>query len=242
MTIYLYIKTHTKTGLKYLGKTTKDPYTYLGSGVNWKKHLKENGKEHTTEIIAECESNIELNKLGRYYSELHNVVESEDWANIIPETGGGSCGPEAAHKISIKLKGKKKPPRTNEHKINASNCQKGIAKPRTSEGLKRYFDSNPDRTEMLERVAKSLKIWYENNPEKSSKKAQKTWDTRYANQYEKYKEAINLIKLGKGYKTIKKLCGICLRKKSIKSLRDKSHRIYELFPEFKEIWNIHKDE
>ena len=27
---YIYIKQHLKTGLKYLGKTVKDPYKYLG--------------------------------------------------------------------------------------------------------------------------------------------------------------------------------------------------------------------
>ena len=37
--IYLYKKTHNKTGLKYLGKTiSKDPYTYSGSGVYWTRH------------------------------------------------------------------------------------------------------------------------------------------------------------------------------------------------------------
>ena len=56
MTIYLYVKTHNKTGLKYLGKTSKNPHSYLGSGVDWKTHLKENGIEHFTEIIKECNS------------------------------------------------------------------------------------------------------------------------------------------------------------------------------------------
>jgi len=33
MTIYLYKKTHNVTGLQYLGKTTRNPFTYKGSGV-----------------------------------------------------------------------------------------------------------------------------------------------------------------------------------------------------------------
>ena len=70
MTIYLYVKTHNKTGLKYLGKTSKNPHTYLGSGVDWKVHLKEYGLDHTTEIIKECQDNQELNHWGRYYSNL----------------------------------------------------------------------------------------------------------------------------------------------------------------------------
>jgi hypothetical protein len=41
MTIYLYVKTHNNTGMKYLGKTTKpDPHKYPGSGKRWTRHLK----------------------------------------------------------------------------------------------------------------------------------------------------------------------------------------------------------
>ena len=44
MPIYtLYVKTHNKTGLKYLGRTTQDPYKYKGSGTYWRSHLKKHG-------------------------------------------------------------------------------------------------------------------------------------------------------------------------------------------------------
>ena len=96
MTIYyLYVKTHNITGLKYLGKTTKDPYKYLGSGIDWCKHLKQYGKNITTEIIKVCETHEEFSYWGRYYSKLWNIVCGQDdfgnriWANRIPETGGG---------------------------------------------------------------------------------------------------------------------------------------------------------
>jgi hypothetical protein len=103
MTIYLYVKTHNKTGLKYLGKTTsKNPHKYKGSGADWKTHLKEYGADYTTEIIKECQTNEELNQWGRYYSKLWNVVESTDWANRIPETGGGvGMPPELASKYAL---------------------------------------------------------------------------------------------------------------------------------------------
>jgi hypothetical protein len=95
---YLYIKTHNKTGLKYLGKTTaKNPHEYLGSGIDWKIHLKEHGRNFTTEILRECSSNEELAQYGRFYSNLWNVAKSPEWANRIPETGGGpgwKCGDE----------------------------------------------------------------------------------------------------------------------------------------------------
>lgn len=95
MTIYLMVKTHQKTGLKYLCKTTRNPFTYNGSGVDWRRHLKQYGFEHDTEIIMECADQTELYYWGSYYSKLWNVVNGVDdfgnkiWANKIPETGGG---------------------------------------------------------------------------------------------------------------------------------------------------------
>ena len=39
-TAKLYLKTHNKTGMKYLGITTGDPInSYKGSGAEWKKHI-----------------------------------------------------------------------------------------------------------------------------------------------------------------------------------------------------------
>jgi hypothetical protein len=101
-----------KTGLKYLCKTTRNPYTYNGSGVDWKIYLRNYGTAHTTEIIRECHSKEELNIWGRYYSRLWNVVGAMDdfgnkiWANKIPETGGGGLtgadNPMADPKIKAK--------------------------------------------------------------------------------------------------------------------------------------------
>lgn len=91
MSIYtLYVKTHNKTGKKYLGQTkSKDPHKYKGSGIYWNNHCKVHGYDYTTEIIRECQSKSELKEWGIYYSELWNIVESEEWANLKPETGEG---------------------------------------------------------------------------------------------------------------------------------------------------------
>lgn len=89
MTIYLYKKTHNKTGLQYLGKTKLDPLKYRGSGKDWEPHIKEHGYDVTTEILRECLTKEELSYWGRYYSKLWNVVDDPNWANRIPETGGG---------------------------------------------------------------------------------------------------------------------------------------------------------
>lgn len=64
MTIYLYKKTHKDTGLKYLGKTiAKDPYSYLGSGVYWTRHLESHGNNVETEILRECSIEEKLGNL-----------------------------------------------------------------------------------------------------------------------------------------------------------------------------------
>lgn len=94
MHIYLYVKTHKKTGLKYFGKTTrKDPHKYTGSGKVWKEHLKEYGYDYETEIIFESADELKVKEQGIYYSKLWNIVKSVEWANLKIETGiGGWSG------------------------------------------------------------------------------------------------------------------------------------------------------
>ena len=102
MTIYLYKKTHKVTGLNYLGKTiSKDPYSYTGSGVYWRRHLELHGNQVETEILRECKDETELKHWGQYYSALWNVVESKEWANLIEEAGpGGYWSQESKNKLS----------------------------------------------------------------------------------------------------------------------------------------------
>jgi hypothetical protein len=120
MIIYkLYVKTHRKTGLKYLGQTKKDPHIYLGSGGDWLQHLSRNGNDVQTEILLETPNTGERNFWGRYYSTLWRITTSVDdfgnriWANRIPETGGGGGNtfmtPESVKKRAMTQTGTKKP-------------------------------------------------------------------------------------------------------------------------------------
>lgn len=86
---YLYVKTHNKTNLKYLGQTSQNPFEYSGSGTRWVNHLNIHGDDVTTEILLETNSKTELSNAGLYYSNLYNVVEDYNWANIVLETGSG---------------------------------------------------------------------------------------------------------------------------------------------------------
>jgi len=104
---YLYVKTHITTGLKYLGFTTStDPHKYSGSGTRWTNHLNKHGYNYTTEIIRECLSKEEVKEWGIYYSNLWNIVENNEWANLKEESGdGGNHGIETRRKMSESKKG-----------------------------------------------------------------------------------------------------------------------------------------
>lgn len=88
---YLYIKT-SPLGLKYLGKTIKNPYIYMGSGKIWKRHLKKHNLSYIdikTEIVFETDDELELIRVGNELSIKYNIVESIEWANLRIENGDG---------------------------------------------------------------------------------------------------------------------------------------------------------
>lgn len=100
------IKRHTVTGLRYFCKSTVEKYErYKGSGDYWNKHIKKHGTKHViTEWTSEPFTNpTDVEEFALLFSELHNVVKSNLWANEKPENGldGGGPGPgeEGAKKL-----------------------------------------------------------------------------------------------------------------------------------------------
>jgi hypothetical protein len=125
MTIYLYKKTHNKTGLNYLGKTTSsDPHSYQGSGIRWRNHINIHGYDVTTEILKVCSSEEELRYWGIYYSSLWNVVESENWANLMEENGAGGLPGESTRKKLSDIKKEKSPTIMAKNTVLANQKQK----------------------------------------------------------------------------------------------------------------------
>jgi hypothetical protein len=94
MTTYLYHKRHLKTNLNYFGKTINDPYKYTGSGMYWKAHLKKHGNKIETVQVWAFENLDECSTFALEFSAKHNIVESEDWANLIEEDGKGGGMPK----------------------------------------------------------------------------------------------------------------------------------------------------
>lgn len=115
MIIYLYIKQHSITGLKYFGRTEKkNPFKYLGSGSYWTNHIKKYGKEYTKTLeIWGFDDQDLCTEFALKFSFDNNIVESKEWANLKYEDGthyGGLCSEKTKQKISKantgKLKGK----------------------------------------------------------------------------------------------------------------------------------------
>lgn len=132
-TYYLYLK-QSPIGLKYLGITTRDPYKYLGSGKYWKRHLKAHklsASDIKTEIVFFSTIEKEVNTVALKYSEKFNIVESKDFANLMPESGmdctlGRSCSEETKRKISESNKGKHPSKETVAKIINNRKSNKGF--------------------------------------------------------------------------------------------------------------------
>jgi hypothetical protein len=112
---YLYIKQHSVTGLKYFGKTTeKDPYKYSGSGTRWTNHIKKHGKDFIKTIwVSDLYYDTSIVEIALHFSKENNIVESNDWANLMLENGldgkpvGIICNKETKTKISIANTGNK---------------------------------------------------------------------------------------------------------------------------------------
>lgn len=106
---WLYLKQHSVTGLKYFGKTIKDPERYSGSGVYWTQHLAVHGNDICTIWKKLFTSQEELTKFALNYSRENNIVESTDYANLKPEDGlmGGDTGITERGRKIISEKSKK---------------------------------------------------------------------------------------------------------------------------------------
>lgn len=96
MKYYLMIKEIEQTGLKYLCKRIQISYTgiddhlsYKGSGTLWRKVLNKHPEYTIKTTVLGLFDKDELVKQGEYYSKLWNIVESNEWANLIPEKGDG---------------------------------------------------------------------------------------------------------------------------------------------------------
>lgn len=98
--VHLYVKTHNVTGLKYFGPTAENPETYLGSGAYWRSHLAEYGDNVTTEVVGTYVDEAQLRAACDSFSTENDIVNSVEWANLIPESGMPGEGWKPGHDYS----------------------------------------------------------------------------------------------------------------------------------------------
>ena len=107
---FIYITTNLINGKRYLGQRrfSQGWQKYLGSGLTFKKALAKYGENNfIKDIILICFSEEELNQAEYDLSVFFNVVESNDWYNLV--LGGGTSrgwhpSEETKQKIGIKTK------------------------------------------------------------------------------------------------------------------------------------------
>lgn len=146
------VKTHNATGLKYLCRHLTDTeatcYSYLGSGVYWKRHLSKHGFDITTEILECCDTEVDARIRGRFWSEKFNVVKDQAWANLVPEEGQGGADPVKYRKKhtgwrGFKMCGEDNPSKRPEVRLKISQRLKGRAK--SSEHCKKISQTRKQR-------------------------------------------------------------------------------------------------
>lgn len=84
---WLYVKVHLITGMKYFGKTIKDPYKYKGSGKYWIAHMKRHGRDVKTIFAKRFTDPHEMTKFAKIFSDDNRIASSDEWANLNEENG-----------------------------------------------------------------------------------------------------------------------------------------------------------
>lgn len=146
---YLYVKQHTITGKLYFGKTTRsNPELYVGSGKYWKRHIQQHGKQHVVTLWSCLFSDQhECMDFALAFSELFDIVESNNWLNLVEETGIGGNPPGYVPSIEARAK-------MSASRIGKEPANKGV--PHSDETRQKMSESSPWKGKSLpaESVAK----------------------------------------------------------------------------------------
>jgi len=151
----LLVMEHNITGMKYFCKTTliNRVHRYKGSGIAWLKHLKEHGLDVNVGVLGFYVDEDRCLDAAKKFSEENNIVDSNEWANIIPETGRNGCSmkgernpffgkkhtPETAERLRLQKIGKsvnKGAYQSPEKRAKISASLKGRKNPAVSARLK----------------------------------------------------------------------------------------------------------
>ena len=149
----------------YFGKTTKpDPYKYHGSGTYWTRHIKKHGKEHIITLwVSDLYFDTSITKYALHFSYENAIVESKDWANLIPENGldGTVPGTNFSDKTKANMSAAKQNP-SNERRKQMSETMSRTNKTRIKEnnpnyGIPSKLKGIPRTQETKNKISKKLK-------------------------------------------------------------------------------------
>ena len=150
---FLYIKQHTVTGKLYFGKTWKrDPEIYLGSGTRWKAHIRKHGSS-LVETVWYClfTDKDDLVSFALQFSRNHNIVESDDWLNLVEENGLAGSGRPKSFSFSedsklLMSKARQGKPAANRGKPHSLEARQKMSASSTHKGKKLSAESIAKRT------------------------------------------------------------------------------------------------
>ncbi len=85
----LLVMEHNITGLKYFCKTAllDRVNRYKGSGTRWTNHLKVHGKDIKVGVLGFYVEEERCRNAAKQFSVDNKIVESDEWANLVEETG-----------------------------------------------------------------------------------------------------------------------------------------------------------
>jgi hypothetical protein len=214
------------------------PY-YIGMGKDvraWASHRRSNGAEIKpkddiriqllTENLSEQEAwDLEIELIAKYGLKSAGGI----LVNMTYGGEGGTPSQEMKDHMSRILTGRKKPPRTEEHKRNHAKAmakRRGTSNTKTAQGLKEWYATNPDRSEAVAKQSASLKEWYKTTDKEA--KSWNTWHTRFTQDYNEYARAIML--LGE-YPIVEVEKQVTFHRDTLRKLKTQTHGVYKHFPE-----------
>lgn len=174
---FIYISTNMCNGKRYLGrrKFSEDWEYYLGSGAIFKKAIKKYGRENfVRNIIDIAYSEDELNQKEYEYSVFLNIVDSDDWYNLV-YGGGTTTGYHMSDETKKKQSDKAKERFSNKENhpmygkpglSGEKNSQYGVSpKERMDEEIyNQWYEKHKTYWENLSQEMKGKHIWGEDNP------------------------------------------------------------------------------
>lgn len=180
---YIYMTTNKINGKKYIGQHKgKKEDCYLGSGVLILKAIQKYGKENFTKtILAEAETQEEIDELEKEFIAKYDAVNNEEFYNI-------ASGGHLTEIAEINKRWKKSLTEEEKQEFYKKNVE------RLQKTVKEWRKNNPDIVERnKQNLIQSAKKWREEHPEEVAQIMEKVNQKKeewQKNNPEKHKEQI----------------------------------------------------